>query len=159
MRVYFLRHGQAAARADWKGDDGARPLTLAGVELLHREAKAIKRLDLGLDVIVTSPHVRAAQTAQIVAEHLDMRGRLVHDERLAPGFGVKQLGEILQENQMAGALLLVGHEPDFSETVGELIGGGRVVCKKGGLVRVDLPDHTPRHGQLVWLIPPGALAG
>jgi phosphohistidine phosphatase len=159
MRVYFLRHGQACARADWKGDDRERPLTEAGVELLHREAEAIKRLGLGLEVIVTSPYVRAAQTAEIVAEHLDMRGRLMREDRLAPGFGVGRLADILHENEMAGAVLLVGHEPDFSETIGGMMGGGRVICKKGGLARVDLPDHSVRGGRLVWLIPPGALAG
>jgi phosphohistidine phosphatase len=159
MRVYFLRHGQAAARGDWSGDDHDRPLTETGVELMRREAEAIKRLDLALDVIVTSPWLRAAQTAEIVAEHLDMRSRLLRDERLGPGFDARKLEKILGENEMAAAVMLVGHEPDFSETVSELVGGGRIVVKKGALLRVDLPDHSVRRGQLVWLIPPPALAG
>jgi phosphohistidine phosphatase len=54
--------------------------------------------------------------------------------------------------------MLVGHEPDFSETIRALIGGGRVVCKKGGLARVDLlSDAATLSGQLVWLIPPKEL--
>jgi phosphohistidine phosphatase len=159
MHVYFLRHGQAVGRAEWKGNDSARPLTEAGVEALRREAEAIKRLGLGLEVIVTSPYLRAAQTAEIVAEHLDMRGRLMRDKRLAPGFGVRKLGEILGENEMAGAVMLVGHEPDLSETVAELVGGGRMTFKKGALARVDLPDHSVRRGELIWLIPPTALTG
>jgi len=157
MRVYFLRHGQAVARGEWNGEDSTRPLTEAGAEILGREAEAMKRLGLGLDVIITSPYVRAVQTAEIVAERLEMRGRLMRDDRLAPGFGARRLVEILRENEMAGALLLVGHEPDFSETIGDLT-GGRVACKKGGLARVDLPDHAARRGVLAWLIPPGVLA-
>jgi phosphohistidine phosphatase len=158
MRVYFLRHGQAAARGEWGGADSERPLTEAGVELMRREAEGMKRLGLGLEIIITSPSVRAAQTAAIVAEHLDMRGRLMRDERLAPGFGPRKLAEILHENEMAAAVLLVGHEPDFSETVSDLIGGARLVFKKGALARVDLPEHSVRRGDLVWLVPPGALA-
>jgi phosphohistidine phosphatase len=157
MRVYFLRHGQAAARGDWPGDDRDRPLTEPGVELMRREAEAIKRLDLALDLIITSPWLRAAQTAEIVADHLDMRSRLLRDERLAPGFDTRRLEKVLRENEMAAAVMLVGHEPDFSDTVGELVGGGRIVVKKGALLRVDLPEHSVRRGQLVWLIPPPAL--
>jgi phosphohistidine phosphatase len=157
MRVYFLRHGRAAVRGEWAGADGERPLTADGAEQLHREAEAMKRLELGLGLIVTSPYVRAYQTAEIVAEHLDMRDRLVTDERLEPGFGSAELGAILSENETAAAIMFVGHEPDFSTTIGRLTGGGRVVCKKGGLARVDLAEATDRHGELVWLIPPGAL--
>ncbi len=54
--------------------------------------------------------------------------------------------------------MLVGHEPDFSETIAELIGGGRVVCKKGGLARVDVADSSLDDGELVWLLPPKDLA-
>jgi phosphohistidine phosphatase len=158
MRIYFLRHGQAAVRGEWGGADSERPLTETGVELMRREAEGMKRLGLGLEVIITSPYARAAQTADIVAERLDMRGRPMRDERLAPGFGPRLLAEILRENELAGAVLLVGHEPDFSETVGDLVGGARLVFKKGALARVDLPEHSVRRGDLVWLVPPGVLA-
>ena len=159
MRLYFLRHGRAVARHEWSGPDPDRPLTEEGVELMRAEAQGLRRLDFDPTLIITSPYVRAAQTADIVAEHLDMRGRVLRDERLAPGFGLRQAEEILAENEHAASVLLVGHEPDFSATISEITGGSDIVCKKGALARVDLPDHSVRRGSLVWLIPSGPLAG
>jgi phosphohistidine phosphatase len=156
-RLYFLRHGLAANRSEWSGDDSERPLTSKGQALMAREAQTIAQLGLQLDLILTSPLVRALQTARIVAEALGMQERLQADERLAPGFGMPALAEVLKERSGVSALMLVGHEPDFSETIGALIGGGRVVCKKGSLARVDLPDDGSLAGDLVWLIPPGGL--
>lgn len=158
MRLYFLRHGRAEERSVWNGDDVRRPLTEPGVELLRAEAETLRRLAIEPEMIITSPYVRAAQTAEIVAEHLDLKGRLLHDERLSPGFGMPALKEILQENEHAGSVMLVGHEPDFSDVISALTGGGRIVLKKGALARVDLPDHSVKRGALVWLIPATVLA-
>jgi phosphohistidine phosphatase len=80
------------------------------------------------------------------------------DRRLGPGFDIEQLAAILRDHASARALMLVGHEPSFSETISALIGGGRVVCKKGGLACVDLPDVSNLSGELLWLIPPRLLA-
>ena len=85
MRVYFLRHGKAEDRAAWQGRDADRPLTAEGEEALRREAKQLRAVDLALDVIVTSPLARARRTAEIVADELGLAGRLVEDDRLAPG--------------------------------------------------------------------------
>jgi len=158
MRVYFLRHGKAQPRAAWR-DDAARPLTPEGSEAMRREATAMRTLDLPLDVIVTSPLVRARQTAEIVAVALGMTGRLVEDERLAHGFDVARLSDLVTAHAPAEAIMVVGHEPEFSATVSELIGGGAVVFKKGGLARVDLVAPTPGGGELVWLLTPSLLGG
>ena len=156
IHVYFLRHG-IADRSEWSGDDFERPLTARGRSQMRREAETIVRLNLALEVILSSPLARACQTAEIVAEALGDRERFVIDRRLAPGFGVSALADMLAERPGLTALLLVGHEPDFSETISALIGGGRVVCKKGSLARVDLPDVAGAHAELVWLIPPTML--
>jgi phosphohistidine phosphatase len=157
MILYFLRHGQAGSHIDWKGDDAERPLTKKGKESMYREAETIVQLDLQLDAIITSPLARALQTAEVVGERLMMGERLFQDERLSPGFDGEALAEILEEYKQANAIMLVGHEPDFSETIGALT-GGRVIVKKGGLARVDLqPDSGSLTGDLVWLIPPKAL--
>ena len=157
MKLYFLRHGLAAEREEWSGDDAARPLTDEGKARMARAAAVFAKLELGLDAIITSPLVRAVQTAEIVARELKMQNRLVTDERLAPGFDADALAKILPAYPKAAALMLVGHEPDFSETISYLIGGGRVVCKKGGLALVEL-NATNLKGELVWLVPPKALA-
>jgi phosphohistidine phosphatase len=117
----------------------------------------MKRLGFALDVIVTSPLVRARQTAAIVAEALGLRDKLVEDERLGPGFDLVRLAEIVRAQRGADAVMLVGHEPSFSMTIGRLAGGGAIDVKKGSLARVDVADPSELRGELVWLIPPKVL--
>jgi phosphohistidine phosphatase len=121
------------------------------------EARTMKSLELGVDRIITSPLLRALQTAEIVAVELRRKDRLVTDQRLGPDFGPERLPEILRENRETRDLMLVGHEPSMSATIGRLIGGGRVELKKGGLARVDVPDPAELSGSLDWLLPPRVL--
>ena len=114
------------------------------------------RLEIAPEVIVTSPLVRARQTAEIVGEALGVDDKVVDDERLAHGFGRKQLGAILADHPDAESLMVVGHEPEFSATIGELT-GGRVACKKGSLARVDVADRESLRGELIWLLQPKVL--
>ncbi len=157
MKLFFLRHG-LADRSAWSGADHERPLTPRGKERMKEEADTIARLDLGLDAILTSPLTRASQTAEIVADRLDMHDLLKVDERLSPGFDRADLLAMLEDHDEAESLMLVGHEPDFSWTIESVIGGGSIVCKKGSLARVDLSDAGVLAGELIWLIPPKALA-
>ena len=158
-KLYFLRHGKAAPRATWEGDDGLRPLTLEGEALMRREAKGMRRLGLAPDVILTSPLLRARQTAEIAAEALGARDRLVEDARLAHGFDARCLERLAAERPEAAELMVVGHEPEFSATIAELIGGGFVDMKKGGLARVDVGGPGLEDGVLAWLLTPSQLAG
>ena len=157
LNLYFLRHGQAENRQDWHGDDSERPLTTEGKKRMKREAATIWKLGLSLDAIISSPLVRAFQTAEIVAQAVDSSPPLITDDRLAPGFGPKELTAILTEYNGAGGLMLVGHEPDFSETISQVTGGGRITVKKGALAYIDMQDASSLEGTLVWLIPPKAL--
>ncbi len=158
MELYFLRHELAGDREDWMGDDRKRPLTDQGKKRMAESAKTLDSLGLGLDAILTSPLSRARQTAEIAAEGLGLEKVLAEDERLAPGFNPEALAQILKDYSRAKALMLIGHEPDFSETVSAITGGSQILFKKGGLARVDLTDLTSPQGQLVWLIPPKILA-
>ena len=158
MRLYFLRHGQAGEREDWNGDDFDRPLTTDGVKRMEREADSIAELDLELEAIVTSPLVRARQTADIVAKRLKMRKVLVEDENLGLEFNVSRLQRVIERYPKASAIMLVGHEPSMSRTIGQLIGGARIDFKKGALACVDLTDASTAAGELVWLIPPRLLS-
>jgi phosphohistidine phosphatase len=157
LKLYFLRHGQAGNRHDWHKDDSERPLTVEGKKRMQREAATIWKLDLSLDIILSSPLVRALQTAEIVAKAADSTARVITDDRLAPGFGPKDLTAILADHNSARGLLLVGHEPDFSETIGQVTGGGRITMKKGALAYVEVEDPATIKGTLVWLIPPKVL--
>jgi phosphohistidine phosphatase len=158
MELYFLRHGDAGSREQWKGGDSQRPLSEEGERRMQREASALALLRPSVQLILTSPLVRARQTAQIAARALGMEDRLEEDERLAPGFGTEELSRILSEHRDLRGLMLVGHEPDFSQVISACIGGGRVECKKGALARVDIDDPRSPSGTLAWLVPPRVLA-
>jgi phosphohistidine phosphatase len=155
VKIYFLRHGIAVEAEDWKGNDYDRPLTDEGRERMAREAKAIRKLDLKLDAILTSPLDRAKETAAIVASELKMVSK--EDDRLGGDFDVSSLEEILQGCSDLKALMLVGHEPSMSSVIGRLIGVARMDLKKGGLACVELPDASTMTGELHSLIPPKAL--
>lgn len=157
MKCYFLRHGIAVDPEEWSGRDFDRPLTRDGQVRMEREAKAICDLSLDLDLIVTSPLIRAQQTAEIVAERL--KGvKPVEDERLAHGFDVEQLGAILGAHADATSIMLVGHEPTMSATLGRLAGGANIELKKGALACIELAGPSSASGTLICLIPPKVLA-
>jgi phosphohistidine phosphatase len=157
-RIYFLRHG-LADRAAYSGtDDRRRPLTPYGAARIEAGAATLARLDLDCGVILTSPLTRCRQTAAITAAVLGLDDRLVVEPRLAPGFGLDDLEELVADHGESGAIMLVGHEPDFSLTVSRLTGGSDLVFKKGGLARVDIHPGAGPTGELVWLLPPRILA-
>ncbi len=123
---------------------------------MEREAKALARLSLNVDLIVTSPLLRAKQTAKIVARRLEMRAKVLEDSRLAGGFGIEPLGAILRAHADAGAIMLVGHEPSMSITIGHAIGAASVELKKAALAGLDV--RVPGTiGTLFCLIPPKVL--
>ena len=155
MTLYFLRHGHAD-HPGWTGRDDDRPLTREGIENMRLEARTMANLGIKVDVVVTSPLPRAQETAELVARGVGAGGSIAVDPRLAPGFGPGALNEILAEHRGRGDLMLVGHEPDFSHTIGELT-GGRVVMKKGGLARLDSVSGEGGAWQLIWLLPPRIL--
>ncbi|MEY2439793.1 MAG: phosphohistidine phosphatase, partial [Verrucomicrobiota bacterium] len=139
MNLYFLRHGEA----DWPGwdkPDDARPLTKRGIEEMEKIAAFLARLDFSLDRIVTSPLPRAEQTARIVAEELDVD--LQEDHLLKPGFGLSKLKQLLKKYADKN-LMIVGHEPDFTETISGLT-GARLKLSKAGLALVELETAAMR---------------
>jgi phosphohistidine phosphatase len=157
LRLYFLRHGKAAARADWHADDDLRPLTADGEAEVRRVALGLAAIGVAPDVVVSSPLARARRTAELACEVLGVATGPVLDGRLGPGFDVAALAGIVADQRPTVAIMLVGHEPTFSAVIRGLT-GGRVVCKKAGLARVDVDDAGLGGGRLVWLLPPGVLA-
>jgi len=98
---------------------------------------------------VTSPLPRAAQTAEIAADYL--KAKLRKDELLAPGFGPSKLRTVLKRHR-AKVLMLVGHEPDFTQVISELTGAS-LKLSKGGVALLDV-DPESEEGKLLWLFPP-----
>lgn len=148
MYLYFLRHGEADW-PDWKKSDDERPLTKRGKKEMHEVAAFLVRVKARPDLILTSPLPRASQTAEIAAEHLKVKYR--EDSLLAPGFRRTELERLL-EKYPEESLMLVGHEPDFTETISALTGGS-LKLSKAGLALVEI-DHSWQNGRLLWLFPP-----
>ena len=148
MQLYFLRHGEA----DWPGwtkPDDERPLTDFGKKEVRQVAKFLDRLKANPDLIVSSPLPRALQTAEAAAEQL--KTKLCQDKALEPGFGISELSDVLKRHA-SKALMLVGHEPDFSSVISALT-GGFIKMSKAGIALVDLDPETQK-GRLLWLFPP-----
>jgi phosphohistidine phosphatase len=124
--IYLLRHGDAE---DGSGDDAARRLTSKGKRQAEAAGMALAELGAAIDVCLTSPKVRAAETAKIACEHLGVDVEIAEQLRGGP---FDPLGLALGHE----SVLLVGHEPDFSDAVAELT-GRRVKLKKGGIACVD----------------------
>ena len=148
MELYFLRHGEADW-PEWKKSDDERPLTKRGKREMRDVAKFLDRLKVRPNLIVTSPLPRAAQTAEIAADYL--KAKLRKDELLAPGFGASKLPTVLKRHG-ARVLMLVGHEPDFTQVISELTGAS-LKLSKAGVALVDL-DAESEEGKLLWLFPP-----
>jgi phosphohistidine phosphatase len=148
MQLYFLRHGEADW-PDWKQSDDARPLTGRGRKEIEKVADLLKLLDVAIDEIVSSPLPRARQTAEIVADRLKLKLR--EETALEPGFGRADLKRVLRKHD-SSAVMLVGHEPDFTNTIHELT-GATLKLSKGGLALVQV-DAAKMSGQLLWLLPP-----
>jgi phosphohistidine phosphatase len=123
--IWFLRHGEAEDTEP----DFDRRLTEKGRRQSRNAGLALAALDVQIELCLSSPKVRARETAELACEALGVEVAL--DDRLAGGrFDPRDVTAGLDD------VLLVGHEPDFSDAIAELT-GGRVDIKKGGLAAVD----------------------
>jgi phosphohistidine phosphatase len=157
MVCYFVRHGAAADATEWTGSDGNRPLTGKGRKQMARVGRRLAKLGLEVNTILTSPLLRAKQTAELIAEALELEGNLLEDARLEGGFNSAGLAGILRDHQDCAAIMLVGHEPSLSEILGRVLGGATVNFKKGAVACVELRDSNSLSGELLWLAPPSVL--
>ncbi len=156
LEILFLRHADAGDPLAWSGADEDRPLSARGERQAERVARHLEAIGADPDVIISSPKLRAFQTAEVVAKRLG-RGVVISD-RLAGGLDLESLGELLDEAESPRRPLLVGHDPDFSETVSALVGGSRITLRKGALARIDASLPLVEGGcELRWLIPPDAI--
>lgn len=155
-QLYLVRHADAGNPETWKGPDAARPLSEKGRGQAERLGALLQALGLGVDAVIASPKVRAAETARIVGEAIGSPVEI--DERLAGGFGVAELRALLDERGSTARIVLVGHDPDFSDLVESLVGAA-IPLRKGALARIELSDDLAAGGgTLRWLIPPDAVA-
>lgn len=153
--ILLVRHAHAGNPANWTGPDELRPLSAKGLRQATRIGGFLVAANIGPGVIVTSPKVRALQTAEVLGAALGWDVRL--DQRLAQGPSMDDLRAIVGEAGDVPSLLLVGHDPDFSEIAGSLVGVS-IAMRKGALARIEVPrDVSTGSGSLRWLVPPDAL--
>jgi phosphohistidine phosphatase len=163
MKLYILRHGEAADHDDPRFENDAdRPLTAKGIRRTKLLAYALRQWGVTFDVILSSPLVRARETAEIIESGLRLDGRLEFSNELAPSGDVGKLVNQLNALEPApDAVLLVGHEPYLSNLISLLCAGGpnlSLTLKKGGLCRMASEQLTvSRCAQLEWLLPPRLL--
>lgn len=157
MDLILLRHGKAD---DFNSlGDGARALVEKGREQARRAAKTLKRANLLPEIVLTSPLVRARQTADEFCEIAGLPGPLSQSWLscgMSPGEALSELSSFADFKRIA----IVGHEPDLSRLIESVlgVGGGGVEVKKGAIacLRINPPS---RHGLLVYLVPPKLTGG
>ena len=155
--LYLLRHAHAGDPEGWSGDDDLRPLSEKGRRQASRLGAALARWSEAPDLFITSPRVRARETAELAAEALG--AGVVEDRRLARPLDAALVAEIAAAHD-ASRPCLVGHDPDFSEVLGELLGTGAVPMRKGALARVDFEGGIrAARGTIRLLLPPEILTG
>lgn len=159
LTLYMLRHADAGDPMQWAGDDWDRPLSKKGRRQSKRLGQHLDDLHIKPDAIVTSPRVRAAQTAKGVAKHIG--ATVMTDDRLAGGFSEFGLQALVRElAPEVSSVMLVGHDPDFSAIASWLV-GAHVGLVKGSLAVIELADRgslAAGSGELHWLLPPDAIA-
>jgi len=162
--LYLVRHAIAAERGPEWPDDTKRPLTHRGVARMRMVATGMRSIGVRVDVVCTSPLVRARQTAKLLVECLRPKPESVVVPALAPGHSPASVVKALQRAPVASSLMLVGHEPDLGRLAAWFIGAREPLSfKKGGVCRIDVASAArPRDGVLVWMATPKmlrALAG
>ena len=151
LELCFFRHGIAVEKEDpGVTSDAERPLTEEGARKTREAAEGLKRLDAGYDRILTSPWLRARQTAVIVAEVLALPTPLELPE-LAGDRTPEELVNALV-HQHSRRTVLVGHEPLLSATIVHLLGvEWRLELKKSGACAIELDSLPPRKpATLLW---------
>ncbi len=156
--LYLIRHGIAANRKDYPQNDTQRPLTPEGVKKTTQMAQRLQDLGLAFDLILTSPLVRAKQTADIL-QTVGVCEQVEISSHLAPEGNVIEWWNQGKPWKKYPQLALVGHEPDLGNWAECLIWGeskSHLVVKKGGIVGISLPETGSPFGQsvLFWLTPP-----
>lgn len=162
MDLYFLRHGKAFKRSPKFRPDSIRPLTPEGEELMHDVAAGIKRLELDFDLILTSPYIRAAKTAEIFHEVIKEGKLQVTKSLISEADPLEVIHEIEQKYSKQESIVLVGHEPHMSHLMSVLLSGDQTMSidlKKSGFAKLCIDDLTPgKCACLKWLMTPSQLA-
>src|SRR5437016_4015665 len=157
MELYVLRHAIALSAAEaGVSQDAERPLSAEGKDKMKRIAAAIKNIGVEVDLVLSSPFVRARDTALMAHDGLGLKGCLQFTNALAAGQDTKLvLTELKERFKKNERIMVVGHEPDLSALIGKLTSLGRldVEMKKAGLAKIEITETNPElKGTLEFLL-------
>jgi len=163
MKLYILRHAIAEERdEDLYPDDSLRPLAPKGKRKMAKMAEQLEDMDIQIDLIVSSPYVRAYETAKIVRKAFELnKNELALSDHLAPSGIAKDLINEINEIYPVGHLMLVGHQPYLSDLITILVAGNpsmSVILKKGGICSLSIDRLAyEKCATLEWLLTPAQL--
>ena len=159
MNLYILRHGIAAERGTKYPDDDLRPLTGKGIKRMRRAAVGMNVIGVAPDLIISSPLLRAIQTAEIVRNELDSPSQMAISETLSPEAHPSQIiQELVKSHSSSSGVMVVGHEPHLSGLVSYIMTGQvswLITLKKGALCNMDISDSG--RGHILWALAPKQL--
>ena len=159
LELYLIRHGVAAERGKQWPDDSSRPLTPAGIARLKKEAHGLMALGVTFEQIITSPLVRARQTADAFADVLKNKPPIANSDALAPAGTPAAVIQEISKHVRKARVALVGHEPNMGELAAQLVGAkSPIEFKKGAICRIDFDVLPPKGvGMLRWFLTPQML--
>jgi phosphohistidine phosphatase len=154
MQAYLLRHGIAEEERSGLSD-ADRALTQDGRRKLRQTLNTASLADVQPTLILTSPLKRAVETAEIAQKVLGYKGELVRTESLLPDSSVEEVWEEIRTHRNQAAVVLVGHDPLFTNLAGYLLGAPdlQIDVKKGSVVRIDFESFPSKpKGILRWFL-------
>jgi phosphohistidine phosphatase len=154
MQVYLLRHG-IAEEAALGGSDADRGLTPEGRSKLRETLRVAAEAGAEPTLVLSSPLVRALQTAEIASQLLRYKKEILQTDVLLPNSQPERVWDEIRVHRDEPGLMLVGHDPLFSQLAAYLLGASalQVDFKKGAILRVDFESFSPKpHGILRWFL-------
>ena len=158
MHLLIVRHAIAVPHGTPEVPEDERPLTPRGEKRFRAAARGLARICRPPDVLLSSPLVRARQTADIAAEAWG--GVKVSEADALAGGSFEQIAAVVGKHADRKLVALFGHEPDVSTVVARLLGTSaseRLTFKKGGAALLDVPGKMADGGALIWYLPPRLL--
>jgi len=155
LNIYLIRHGKSEPVVPGK-NDSERNLTDEGKSIVEASANLWKEFVQDFDHIITSPFIRAKQTAQIISNVFHFQGGIVEDSVLAPGSvtrNIIELANALNGNDIA----FIGHQPDMGYHISDFIAGKGVNIKlsPSSIVKISFENRAASgKGILMFLLPP-----
>jgi len=161
MQLYIVRHGIAIDREDPKSPaDPERFLTDEGIEKTKQVAKGVAALGITADLMLSSPYVRAMQTAEIFATALDYpKQKIRRTDLLLPGSEPSLFYKELAKDKQSATVFCFGHAPQLDDLIATGLGCKQHVTslKKAGIALLEFKRLSPPSGQFVWLATPKLL--